>query len=1468
MPVVQTKIAHYATEKINKDFGTDISVDQVAITVFGSVKLKKVMIKDKHKDTLIYAKRINTSILDFNKLINGQLLFGAMRADGMTVIVKTYKGEKDSSLDEFIAAFDDGKPSSGKFLMTSKKINISDSRFMEIDENREVPLDVDFTKLNAVLTNFKIKGPNVTTQINEMSFKDHRGMEVESLASHFTYTKQNIRLEKLDFKTKYSNFNGDVILKYDRKDFADFNNKVVFDINTNSALISSTDIKYFWKEMGKDQEFKFSGKVDGTLNDFFAKNLKLTDNHSIIEGDVRFKNLFAKPNQGDFYMKGSFKKVSSSYEKLTALLPNVLGKKLPTSLRKIGQFNLIGDAEVTTKAIDAVFDLETKLGNVSSDLSIKNLDNIDKAIYNGNITLTQFDLGTFLNKKEIGKVTLDVAVDGKGFVEKYLDTKFSGEISSATYNGYTYQNIIANGSFKKPYFKGKVNINDPNLFLDFNGTVNLNKRNKIYDFHAKVDYANLKKLGFMNDAVSVFRGVIDSNLSGSNLNNMKGTVALTNASYQNQKDTYFFDEVTLSSQFGLDNERTITLLSPDAINGSIKGKFDYNQIEKMVMNSLGSLYSNYKPDAIRKGQYIKFNFSDFNKIVEILNPKISLDENAVIQGSINGDDNDFKFNFNAKYLDGFDVHLDNVQVSLDNKNPLYNTYIELDSIKTKYYKIRDFSLINATSNDTLNFRTEFKGGESGNDFYNINAYHTIDKQRKSVVGIRKSEMMFKDFLWYINEKESADNRIIFDKSFKEFEFGNIIVSHENQKMQLNGTINGTKNKDLHLNFEEVNLNKITPDIQEFVFDGKLNGDVYLKQNNNIYQPTASLEIKDLIVNDNSLGNLNLDIEGDNSFKKFDVEASVENENFKSLTAEGNFQIVENDTKLDLNLNFQRFNLGILAKLGGDVLSNIRGYVSGDAKINGSVSNVNYSGKLLVDDAGMTIPYLNVDYAVRNNSVVRVTQNSFIIEPTKLFDTKFNTEGDLKGIIKHKQFGNWQLDLDLSSNKILALNTKDSEDAAYFGVAFIDGEARISGPTNALVIDVNAESKEGTSVKIPINNADAVSDNDYIHFVTKNEKNNIPDPKVIKELNYNGLQMNFEFKITPEADIEVILDRESGHGMKGNGKGTMLFRINTLGDLNMWGDFAVYKGEYNFRYGGLINKKFKVSPSSYIAWEGNPYNAILNLEAIYNTNANPGVLLDNTSVNQKTPVDVVIGVKGTLTNPEPDFNINFPNVSSVMKAEIETKLADKDTRSKQAIFLLSTGSFLSAEGLSQAQYSNFAFETAGSILGKLFNDDSGNMQIDLNYFQADKSAINPNDGRVVATISTKVSDRITINGKVGVPVGGLNESTIVGNFELKYRVNEDGTLNLRVFNRENDITYLGQGVGYTQGLGVSYQVDFDTFKELVNKIFTKTKIDKVPTENKSEENEKLPDYIKMKTPSNKNKESNTTTPNKEAVKTEE
>jgi hypothetical protein len=563
-------------------------------------------------------------------------------------------------------------------------------------------------------------------------------------------------------------------------------------------------------------------------------------------------------------------------------------------------------------------------------------------------------------------------------------------------------------------------------------------------------------------------------------------------------------------------------------------------------------------------------------------------------------------------------------------------------------------------------------------------------------------------------------------------------------------------------------------------------------------------------------------------------------------------------------------LGVLSNLGGDVLSNIRGFVSGNARIDGNVNNIDYNGRLFVEGAGLTVPYLNVDYEIKANSIIDVTQEKFIIQRTQITDTKYKTEGNLVGFIKHKQFADWELNLNIDSDRLLALDTKDHENAAYFGTAYIDGSATIVGPTSSLVINVNAQSEKGTDVKIPINDAVAVEDSQYIHFITPNEKYKLGNTTPRPARNYSGLQMNFEFDITKDANIEVILDRDSGHGMKGVGEGGLLFRINTLGDFNMWGDFIVEKGSYNFKYGGLVDKKFDVKKNGSIAWTGDPLNAVLNLEAIYRTNANPAVLIDNASFNRKIPVEVSIDLKGTLNNPEPDFNINFPNVSSVLKSEIETKLSDKDTRQTQALYLLSTGGFLSQDGLSQSQYTNFAFEKIGVLFSGLLSGDDDKFDINVDYRQADRTQGYETDGRVLATISTKISDRITFNGQVGVPVGGINETAIVGNFELEYRVNEDGTLNLRVFNKENEINYIGQGVGYTQGIGINYEVDFDTFKELINKIFKKQTIEVAKTpDTEADDSDLYPDYINMKGADEKEKKNNDQQKqNQEAIPTED
>jgi hypothetical protein len=53
-----------------------------------------------------------------------------------------------------------------------------------------------------------------------------------------------------------------------------------------------------------------------------------------------------------------------------------------------------------------------------------------------------------------------------------------------------------------------------------------------------------------------------------------------------------------------------------------------------------------------------------------------------------------------------------------------------------------------------------------------------------VVGIQKSELKYQDFMWYLNEQDAHDNKIVFDKKLKNFSIDNIVMSHENQKLRL------------------------------------------------------------------------------------------------------------------------------------------------------------------------------------------------------------------------------------------------------------------------------------------------------------------------------------------------------------------------------------------------------------------------------------------------------------------------------------------------------------------------------------------------------------------------------------------------------------------------------------------------------------------------------------------------------------
>lgn len=1453
IPAVQTSVAKRLTDSLREKNDVNMSIGKVSLGYFGNIKLNEIYVEDHHADTLLTAKEIRSSIISFTNLINNSPNLGDTRIDGLNMRMKRYKNEDKDNLGVLIEKLrKEPTGDSTHFELHAENVQILNSKFSYIDENLDKQDVLIVDSLSIYANELQINDANIDIDIGSMKGYEHRGIEIDNLSTQFHYDPNKMSLVDMKLQTPGSLIKADLYFKYELSDFSDFENLVQVEADFRESILSSNDLKAFYDGFGNDQLLKFQTKLTGTLNDFQLENFRLQGmDRTEIYGEFQVKGSFSK-NPDDFSFRGSYSDFITNYYDMVNFLPGALLGKLPESLREFGSVNMKGNTFVTNSFLDADVYLSSQLGSANADVVLRNFNSSSASTYKGKLIFKDFNIGKLIDNKQLGKTSFNLDFDGGGFDRENLNTQLKGAISRITYNNYSYSDIRLIGNLRNPLFNGYFVSNDPNLQMEFNGLVDVSKDINVYDFEASVEYADLNTLNFVNrDSISVFKGDVIMNMKGTNIDNAFGNILLLNTSYKNQNDLYYFDDLSVSSSFE-GPVRTITINSPDVINGEVTGIFKLEEVGALVENSLGSIYTNYKPKTITTNQYMEFDFDIYNQIVEVFYPEIELAPNTFIRGRVESDESEFRLTFKSPRIDIFNNMVEQINLQVDNTNPIYNTYFEADSVATDFYNFSEFSFINVTQRDTLFIRSEFKGGKNNNDVFNLNLFHTINESNKSVVGIQQSDFKFKENVWYLNEENNRSNKIVFDNNFRDLQIDSLVMSHQNEEIRLSGEMRDSTYKNFKMKFMNVDIGKITPEIDSLDLAGTLNGDLDLLQENGAYYPNTNLSIDSLEVNDTFMGNLQMEVKGNTDLTDYSVYAVLQKKGIESLSAIGGINVGGNEPAIDLEVNLNRLNMSIFTALGADVLTDIRGFASGRAFVTGNYKNPDFSGSLRLNNAGLRIPYLNIDIDFQEDARVNLTKQQFVFDDIDIIDTKYNTRGVLDGTISHRNFSEWFLDLSLNSDRLLVLDTEEDEDALYYGTAFIDGEATIKGPTDELVIDVNAATERGTVFKIPLSDTESVGDNSFIRFLSPEEKAAKLAGEELELPEVKGIEMIFDLDITNDAEVEVVVDKTSGSTLRGRGSGNLLLEINTNGKFNMWGDFIVYEGVYNFKYAGLVQKVFTVESGGSINWDGDPTDAQLEVSAVYSLNANPAVLLENPSVNRKIPVDVIIKLQGEIEQPDIGFEIDFPSASSTVKSELQYRIDDRATTELQALFLVTQGTFYSEFGLRGAAIYGTLAERASSIVNDIFADDDGKFQVGVNYVQGDRTPDQQTVDRFGLTLSTQISDRVIINGQVGVPIGGVTESVIIGDLEIEFLLNEDGTLRAKVFNRENNIQFIGEEIGFTQGVGLSYNVDFNTFKELIRKI-ANTEI--AETESEAEEERKksakslAPDYINF--PSNNN-----------------
>ena len=991
------------------------------------------------------------------------------------------------------------------------------------------------------------------------------------------------------------------------------------------------------------------------------------------------------------------------------------------------------------------------------------------------------------------------------------------------------------------YLANENNNINGDITIDFDEDLNIkNITNASLNFNINPSLFNIDQDNFIVD--DIYSGQIE--LSGSNkelnidrlfLNNkffeLNAEINLMDVLSENIEANTVINSLDINEEFLITNYQLDEKIDLPLFQGNLKIKnknLTFNLDELNDLNADVKITGTTKLDNLNYQLDIKSKLKDDQKILEIFGLNY-IDFDSTIKGSskelnfinsnINLIKNDNKFNI---ITDSF-ISNNNLEgtISLSSENINIDSNLSGNTL-SKIINISSNIDYNGENNSgKFEFLTQSNLNVNLSNLNNIISFLKINelyfKNSKEEIELEDLSDLNKIFnANFINQNNDFDFQILYNNGFLKLE------SSIGENLKINGYYKN--NDDLNFNIEILDLivNNLYQ-INKNPISGILNSDINIERN--IENRTFNLDSKlsNLQIKNYNLGDLNINVFGNTDYDSYAVKIDLLKDKLSFIKGEGSIIGANDDPNIDIDLTFKDFDISFIEKIGSNTMTSISSNVSGEVNLWGKSNNIQHNGKLYLNQSKFKIPYLNIEYLLTEKSEIDLYNQNFEFNNVNINTHSNSTSTSLKGRITHQDFKNWNLDLDFKSDRLFILNKEFTENENFYGKAYLGGDIKITGPTNQVSIDINGVTKAGTNITIPQSRNYSVDDFSFITFSDLNSysKETQGNDNTFNEIN-KTLDLNMNLEINNSAEVEITIDQETGSYISGKGDGDLLMEIDSDGKFNIYGDFVASEGIYNFRNLALIDKKFELKKGGTIIWDGDPLSAQMNIQATYEVpgGANPALLLDNPNFNKKIPTDVDIKLTGELTKPDsPDFEIFFPNTSSSVTSEINYKLNDPEVRQLQAISLLTQGIFINEVSVSIEGVTNNIYEKVSEVFSDILGGNQGPLEVGLNYLQGDKSEILDikTEDRFGVTLSTKISDKILFNGKIGVPIGGIEETLIIGDVQIDFILNEDGTLRAKVFNRENEFRYIGDELGYTQGIGLSYQVDFQTFRSLLSKI---------------------------------------------------
>ncbi|MDR1671302.1 MAG: translocation/assembly module TamB [Alistipes sp.] len=551
--------------------------------------------------------------------------------------------------------------------------------------------------------------------------------------------------------------------------------------------------------------------------------------------------------------------------------------------------------------------------------------------------------------------------------------------------------------------------------------------------------------------------------------------------------------------------------------------------------------------------------------------------------------------------------------------------------------------------------------------------------------------------------------------------------------------------------------------------------------------------------------------------------------------------------IDAGARIDSLDGALLDPLLGGVLEQTQGRVSGRLTVGGTLDAPRIDGLLDVPRFETTIAYTGARYGVTGARLA--IENSVLTLPRTAVSNPLGGSGDLSMSVDMSNLRNIRTRIDARTASMLAFDTGPGDSEAFYGRLFATGSATIETDRMGTRIDISARTDGGTQLHLPLNAKSNVSWADFVVFADNGSASGatgvLERKRLLYERRLSGgsgarrkpLELNLSASVTPAAEIHMLIDPNLGQGISGRGEGVIDMRINPANNLfTMTGDYNISSGRFEFSMMDVFNKTFEIAPGSTLRWSGAADDALLSVDASYRVRTSLLPLVGEGSPlsgGRSVPVDCIIRLRESLSDPEITFDISLPSADADARQIVANAMNTQELKSMQFLSLLTTGSFATDNSIT-GQSANAGVMATGAVGFDILTNQLTNFLSSEDYaiFFRYRPQDNFASNQVEAGFSTRLwNDRLqleiegnwvdnraatTVAPPGGTTGGGAGArgaaANLAGDVSLTWVIDRAGNLRLKVFSQTIDRLNETQGL-QESGLGIHYKKDFDSFGDI-------------------------------------------------------